>query len=238
LNAQKPFLIGIFLSVCGLFLFNLGLLYGFTKLSDEAGSLLPAAYIKVAYEPKSPHYGYAGGIAIVCFVVFMLGFLATRAEPALNILGKTVENLSKGHFSKSMLIYSVSIGVGTGMVIGSTKILFNIPLVYLIFVKYFISLVLTFFTPEDFTNIAWDSAGVTTGPVTVPFVLSLGIGFKNATRADEGFGILTAASAAPIIAVLLSKLVFNPALKKAAAVKRMVSDSIRKRTGSTSSIAS
>ena len=56
------------------------------------------------------------------------------------------------------------------------------------------AVVLTVFANEDFTNIAWDSAGVTTGPVTVPFVLSLGIGFSKAVSAQEGFGILTCAS--------------------------------------------
>lgn len=69
---------------------------------------------------------------------------------------------------------------------------------------------ITVFSPEDITNIAWDSAGVTTGPVTVPFVLSLGIGFSKATGAAEGFGILTAASVAPIISVLLTNLFKNP----------------------------
>ena len=60
------------------------------------------------------------------------------------------------------------------------------------------------FSSENFTNIAWDSAGVTTGPVTVPFVLSIGIGFSTAKNAQEGFGILTCASVAPIITVLLT----------------------------------
>ena len=79
-------------------------------------------------------------------------------------------------------------------------------IIYLILIKYAVACFFTLFSSENFTNIAWDSAGVTTGPVTVPFVLSLGIGFSKAKNAEEGFGILTCASVAPIITVLLTDL--------------------------------
>jgi hypothetical protein len=79
-------------------------------------------------------------------------------------------------------------------------------IIYLILIKYAVACFFTVFSSENFTNIAWDSAGVTTGPVTVPFVLSLGIGFSKAKNAQEGFGILTCASVAPIITVLLTDL--------------------------------
>ena len=79
-------------------------------------------------------------------------------------------------------------------------------IIYLILIKYAVATFLTVFSSENFTNIAWDSAGVTTGPVTVPFVLSVGIGFSKAKNAEEGFGILTCASVAPIITVLFTDL--------------------------------
>jgi hypothetical protein len=158
----------------------------------------------VADIPKSPFYSSASGITIVMFVIFGLGFLATGAEPALNVLGKTVQDMSNGEFSSRMLVTSVALGVGIGMSVGSTKILFRISLISITFFAYFIALVLTYFTPEDFSNIAWDSAGVTTGPVTVPFVLALGIGLSKAVNSEDGFGMLTVASAGPIISVLAS----------------------------------
>ena len=65
---------------------------------------------------------------------------------------------------------------------------------------------LTVVSSEEFVNVAWDSAGVTTGPITVPLVLAMGLGFGNATHAVEGFGILSMASIGPIITVLLSGL--------------------------------
>ena len=67
---------------------------------------------------------------------------------------------------------------------------------------YAVGLILTFFSSEEFVNVGWDSAGVTTGPVTVPLVLAMGLGLGNAVSATEGFGILSLASICPIIAVL------------------------------------
>jgi hypothetical protein len=188
----------------GMMLFNMGLTWGFTSLGDTSGKLLPSAYMATSDEPESPYYAMEPGIAIVLVTVFTLGFLATRAEPALRVMGKTVEALSDGQFSANMLVYTVCVGVGFGMVAGSSKILFGVNVIFLILGKYTIACVLTVFSSENFTNIAWDSAGVTTGPVTVPFVLSIGIGFSKAKNAQEGFGILTCASVAPIITVLLT----------------------------------
>ena len=70
-----------------------------------------------------------------CAAVFSLGFLATRAEPALRVMGKTVETLSEGQFSQSALVYTVCVGVGCGMVLGSSKILFGVKYV-LLFVSF------------------------------------------------------------------------------------------------------
>ena len=71
---------------------------------------------------------------------------------------------------------------------------------------YLAAIVLTMLSDETFVNVAWDSAGVTTGPITVPLVLAMGIGFGNATNAVEGFGILCMASIGPIITVMLTGL--------------------------------
>jgi len=67
-------------------------------------------------------------------------------------------------------------------------------------------MLLTFFSSEEFVNVAWDSAGVTTGPITVPLVLAMGLGLGDATHAVEGFGILCMASIGPIITVMITGL--------------------------------
>jgi hypothetical protein len=87
-----------------------------------------------------------------------------------------------------------------------SKLIFDLPLVWLVVPGYLIAIVLTAISSEAFVNVAWDSAGVTTGPITVPLVLAMGLGFGNATNAVEGFGILCMASIGPIITVMISGL--------------------------------
>lgn len=145
---------------------------------------------------------------------WVLGFGATLAEPALNALGMTVESLTSGSFKKSTLMYAVSIGVACGISLGVAKIIFEIPIAYLLVPGYLIAIVLTHFSNEEYVNIAWDSAGVTTGPVTVPLVLAMGLGFGNALGAVEGFGILSMASIGPIIAVLTTGLYIRRKISK------------------------
>ncbi|WIA21511.1 hypothetical protein OEZ85_000714 [Tetradesmus obliquus] len=205
----------------GMILFNLGLTYGFAALGDMTGVTLPSAFLAVPYDPKSPYYNFAGGVTIVMLTLFLLGVLATKAEPALNVLGETVETLSSGKFTKKMLIYAVCIGVAAGMCVGATKILFQLPLIYFILAKYVVACGLTVVARESITAVAWDSAGVTTGPVTVPFVLAIGIGFSKAVDASEGFGMLTVMSVAPIISVLAMSLMKQPAKKAAAELARV-----------------
>ena len=103
-----------------------------------------------------------------------------------------------------MLMYSVGIGVACGISLGILKLVFNIPVVLILLPFYFFAIFLTYISTEDFVNIAWDSAGVTTGPVTVPLVLAMGLGFGNAMGSLDGFGILSLASICPILAVLLT----------------------------------
>ena len=213
---HKPAIIfyGIGLCVVGMIIFNLGLSYGLSKLGEQSGSLLPAAFILLEAVTDSPLYGVLVGMSIAILFAWILGFGATLAEPALKALGLTVENLTNGAFRKSMLMYAVSTGVGFGIALGVTKIIFNIPIVYLIVPGYLIAVVLTIISSEEYVNIAWDSAGVTTGPVTVPLVLSMGLGFGNAMDAIEGFGILTMASIGPIIAVMSTGLWVNWKIKQ------------------------
>ncbi|MEL0215854.1 MAG: DUF1538 family protein, partial [Burkholderiaceae bacterium] len=75
-------------------------------------------------------------------------------------------------------------------------------ILYILVPGYILGVVLTYLSTEEFVNVGWDSAGVTTGPITVPLVLAMGLGFGKAVGAVEGFGILAAASISPIVAVL------------------------------------
>lgn len=157
-----------------------------------------------SYTPtKGPLFGEGfSGMLVVLIFAFLMGYGATLAEPALNALGLKVEELTVGTFKKSLLMQTVAIGVGVGIAFGVAKIIWNIPLIYLLAPPYLILLFMTKITSEEFVNIGWDSAGVTTGPVTVPLVLALGLGLGSQTNVIESFGILAMASVYPILVVL------------------------------------
>lgn len=198
---------GIGLAVLGMIVFNLGLTYGLTSLGTQSGSVVPGAFTPLGHVEGSPLFDLAVGVVISLLFAWFLGFGATLAEPALNALGATVEDLTNGAFRKRTLMTAVSVGVGCGIAIGVAKLVYDVPIFWLLLPLYGIAVLLTVVSSEAFVNVAWDSAGVTTGPVTVPLVLAMGLGFSDAMNTIEGFGILSMASVAPIIAVLATGLI-------------------------------
>lgn len=207
-NANEIF-IGIGFSVVGMALFILGINLGLSPLGAQLGSNVPAAFAALTpwgmqgMEGPLFETAFYGKVLAIVFG-FFLGYGATLAEPALNALGETVEKITVGAFRKSLLIQSVAIGVGFGIATGVLKIAYDVPLAYLLVPPYLVLLVLTWFSSEEFVNFGWDSAGVTTGPITVPLVLAMGLGIgANVPGVSDGFGILALASVGPIITVLL-----------------------------------
>jgi hypothetical protein len=208
---------GLACSFAGLVIFNIGLTYGLIKLGQAVGTNLPVAFETLndpdgVGEPRAALYGYDAGLALALVFVTCLGFCATLAEPALSQLGRTVETLSKGAFSKNALTRSVAVGVAIGMVTGVLKVLFGFTMLNIQIVAYGVAVCLTALSPEEVVCIAWDSAGVTTGEVTVPLVLALGTGISSVISEpslEGGFGILTLSSVGPIIAVMATRLLLN-----------------------------
>ena len=193
---------GIILAVVGMCIFNIGLTYGLAKLGDQSGGLIAGAFTSIDAITASPLYSMSVGVGIAGLFAWVLGLSATLAEPALNALGMTVQNLTNGAFKKSMLMIAVAFGVATGIMLGVLKLIYGFHIMYILIPGYTLGLILTLLSTEEFVNVGWDSAGVTTGPVTVPLVLAMGLGFGNALGSTDGFGILAAASICPIVAVL------------------------------------
>lgn len=194
---------GIVLCVLGMAAFNIGLEEGLSPLGAQVGDQLSSAFHAGG---ENALYPYWLGLGLALLFAVCLGFGATLAEPALNALGVTVQNLTDGALRKNTLIYSVAAGVGLGTLLGVLKIVFQLPLAWLLLPAYGVALLLTLFASEEYVCLAWDSAGVTTGPVTVPLVLAMGLGLGRAVDAQEGFGILAMASVGPIITVLTVSL--------------------------------
>lgn len=161
------------------------------------------------------------GLFLVLIFAFGMGYGATMAEPALNALGITVEGLTVGTIRRAQIVQIVSIGVGIGIVLGLSRILFDLPLVWLIVGSYLLLIPLTIFSEEEFTAIAWDSGGVTTGPVTVPLVLAMGLSIGGELNISDGFGVLALASAFPIITVLLYGLIARAKQRRSILNKQM-----------------
>jgi hypothetical protein len=205
---------GLTLSILGMCIFNIGLTYGLGAIGSQTGGVLPAAFMQIPVSESSPIFNIVTGLSIVIGFAFILGFGATLAEPALNALGLTVQELTNGAFKKSMLMYSVAGGVAVGIALGVSKVVLGFDLMKVLIPLYVLGLILTIFSTEEFVNVAWDSAGVTTGPVTVPLVLAMGLGLGNAVSAIDGFGILSLASICPIVAVLTMGLVIKMMNKK------------------------
>ncbi len=148
-------------------------------------------------------------IGVVLLLCFMLGFVITVSEPDLQVLAEQVPSIPN-----RILIMSVAGGVGLFLVVVMLRMLLSKSLSALLIVFYSIVFVLAFFIPKDFLTVAFDSGGVTTGPMTVPFIMALGVGFaavrSDRHAEDDSFGLVALCSVGPILAVLLLGLLYHP----------------------------
>jgi len=185
----------------GLFLFNFGLSVGLAELGNQVGHRLP-----LTFHPHPPELAlYSTGLGKVIVVVFglLLGYGATLAEPAFNVLGAQVEEVTQGAFKKWLFSQAVAIGVGIGAALGMVSLIYGVDLLKLLLPPYIALFILTLFNAEKYVNIGWDGGAVTTGPVTVPLKVTIGIALAHATGFAEGFGVLALASAYPVLNILL-----------------------------------
>ena len=187
------FLLGAVLLLAGMMLFTLGAELAMSPMGERVGTCLTKSR-------KLP---------VVIGLSFLLGFIITISEPDLQVLANQVPAVPN-----MTLILSVACGVGTFLVVALLRMLFSVALPPLLLVFYGVVFVLAMFVPKDFLSVAFDSGGVTTGPMTVPFILALGIGVSN-IRSDkkaeaDSFGLVALCSIGPIIAVMLLGL-FYPA---------------------------
>ena len=135
-------------------------------------------------------------------VSFLLGVAITMAEPDLQVLATNVPAIDK-----TVLIVTVSVGVGLFLMLCMVRILFSVSLRLLLIVFYALLFLGAFLSDAGFLSVAFDSGGVTTGPMTVPFIMALGVGVAS-IRSDENakadsFGLVALCSIGPVMAVML-----------------------------------
>ena len=187
------FLFGTLLLIVGMGFFTIGSGISMEPLGEGIGSTI--AQIKNVKVPL-----------VVCFV---LGVLITIAEPDLTVLAEQVPSIPN-----LVLILAVAIGVGIFLVVSMIRSRRGFKLNALLIAFYALAIVLAFLAPDDFIPTAFDSGGVTTGPITVPFIMALGAGIASMSNAknarENSFGLIALCSIGPILSVLLLSIVFKP----------------------------
>lgn len=187
------FLMGAVLILVGMMFFTLGAEMSMTPMGERVGTCLTRSR----------------NLALIVFLAFLLGFIVTISEPDLQVLAGQVPAVPN-----MVLILSVAAGVGVFLVIALVRMLFGIPLPPLLILFYAVVFILAVFVPGDFLSIAFDSGGVTTGPMTVPFIMALGVGVSairsDRHAADDSFGLVALCSVGPIIAVMILGMIYNP----------------------------
>ena len=187
------FLIGGILLIAGIVFFTLGAELAMSPMGERVGTAMT--------QSKK--------LWVVVALSFLLGFIITISEPDLQVLAQqvpAVPNLT--------LILAVACGVGVFLVVALLRMLFSIALPPFLVCFYAVIFILAFFVPKEFLSVAFDSGGVTTGPMTVPFIMALGVGI-SATRsdrhaADDSFGLVALCSIGPILAVMMLGMIYNP----------------------------
>ncbi|MDF1613964.1 DUF1538 domain-containing protein [Desulfurivibrio dismutans] len=188
----------------GLALFLQGVKVGFFPIGTQMGAILAGL-----------HHNW-----LLIPIGFVLGFVATFAEPAVRILNLEVEKTSSGSIPQSIMLYTLSLGVGLSIALSMARMLLGIPLWYFIIPGYLLAMLLMRHSSKTFTSIAFDSGGVATGPMTVTFIMAVSVGAAGVMEGRDplldGFGMITLVALAPILAVLILGLLFNRRQKERA----------------------
>lgn len=191
------FLIGALIIILGLGIFLWGADIGITNIGTTMGEYVARSKTVIG----------------VIFIGFILGFLITVAEPDLLILANQVSSAMGGTIAPTFIVGVVSVGVGFLVAIGFLRILFNIKFSYTFTFIYLIIFIIFAFVSEEFQAIAFDASGATTGAMTTPFILAMGLGvskLKGSTAGEEdSFGLVGMASAGPILAIMIMSLVLG-----------------------------
>lgn len=176
--------------VVGLFLFLIGIEYGF----QQAGENIGKAVVK------------SGKLSWILFIMILLGFGVTLLEPDVQVFAEQAASMIEGvdAFQFCMVI---AIGVGVFVGIAFLRMFLNIPIKYILLFGYALVFILVALCPVDLSAAAFDAGGATTGALTVPFMLSLAMGVSSMmsknSKASGGFGIIGIASLGPILSVLI-----------------------------------
>lgn len=195
-DLMLAFIIGSIFLIAGMGLFTVGSDLSMTQIGSHIGSSLTGS--------RKPW--------LILSVSFILGIVITMAEPDLQVLASNVPGINS-----TVLVIVVSLGVGLFLMLSMIRILNAIPLRWMLVGFYGLVFLLAVLSDQGFLSVAFDSGGVTTGPMTVPFIISLGVGvaaIRSDSRAEEdSFGLVGLCSIGPILAVLILGFIYRTAME-------------------------
>lgn len=174
------------------------------------GLLLFLQGVHIGFLPAGQAIGeYLGNIKSFWLLIpfgFLIGLLTTWTEPAVRVLCEQVEKASASTIRKSTVLYAICIGVATFVALGMAKIIYGIPLLYIVIPGYIIALLMMWFSDKEFLSIAFDAGGVATGPMAVTFLLAIAVGISSSMEGRDpvlhGFGLIALIALAPILSVM------------------------------------
>lgn len=180
------------------------------------GLVLFLTGVNVGFMPAGNYLGQTiAGLTIAWIIIpigMIIGYFIVRAEPAVFVLTKQVEEMTSGAISAKAMETSLSIGVSVSVGLAMTRVLTGISIMWLLLPGYAIALVLTFFVPKIFTAIAFDSGGVASGPMTATFLLPFAMGACGAIGGNlitDAFGIIAMVAMTPLITIQVMGMVFK-----------------------------
>jgi hypothetical protein len=192
----KRMVLGMLYFFIGLVIFMTGVNGGFSPAGQSLGIAL----------------GADGSGILLIPIGFLLGSLVVCAEPAVWVLTEQVEEVSGGYIRRPIMMAALSLSIALAVVLGMIRVISGISIWYVVLPGYLLALGLTFFCPRLFTAIAFDSGGVTSGPMSATFVLSLTLGASRAlggNPATDAFGMIAMIAMAPLITIQLLGIAFR-----------------------------
>ncbi|MFO7773236.1 MAG: DUF1538 domain-containing protein [Dehalococcoidia bacterium] len=193
---------GALLASVGLALFLQGVSTGFFPAGQSMGEILGAIRAQWLLIP----FG------------LMMGFLATWGEPAVRILGSQIEEASGGSIRKSLVLYGISTSVALFVALGMARIVYGIPLLWIIIPGYLLAIGMLWFSEKSVVAIAFDAGGVATGPMVVTFVLAIAVGIASTIEGRDpivdGFGLIALVALAPILTIMVFGLILRIKLRR------------------------
>ena len=187
------FVVGGLLLIVGLTIFLLGVDLGIQPMGERCGAELT--------KKRS--------LSLLLIVAFVIGFIVTAAEPDIQVFGDQV----RGVFpivNKLTITFVIAGGVGLFIMLGLLRTVLNLSIKWTFFIAYALLFAISFFAPGSFLGIAFDSGGATTGPMTVPFIMALGLGVSSVRDDnDNSFGLTGVCSIGPVMAVLIYAIILS-----------------------------